>query len=377
MSGSTVAASGGAVVNGQFQRVVYVFTKPAASPWTDMTESAQLRAAGAAPSLGSVGMSGDGNTIIALGPGEVCVFVKPAGGWQGTITPVAKLSQSLPPKSWILQGTLNSVAINAKGDTIVAGAYDAGTQGHRSDGKEVQGVAEQGAVYVWVEPTGGWVKANGATQTAKLTASDGVAFDEFGWSVGIAANTIVAGAPAFSNGRSTGHGAAYVFTRPASGVWRDTARFKSKFTATDEKYLDGFGDLLAVGNSGALVALGSGEGQAYVFARESTSWPTAMTQTAELTPSDTSGGGFGQGLAVGNSLVVVGAPNDGNGVAYSFVEPTTGWADMSLPASMIGGSDASQFGTSSHVGGRSTAVGAPETSVNGNNGAGTVYIFSN
>ena len=49
-----------------------------------------------------------------------------------------------------------------------------------------------GAVYVFVKPAGGW--ANG-TQTAKLTGSDAGSIDELGVSVAISGDTIVAGAP--------------------------------------------------------------------------------------------------------------------------------------------------------------------------------------
>jgi len=49
-----------------------------------------------------------------------------------------------------------------------------------------------GAAYIFVRPGSGWADE---TQTAKLTASDGAAGDQFGTSVAISGNTAVAGAP--------------------------------------------------------------------------------------------------------------------------------------------------------------------------------------
>ena len=73
-----------------------------------------------------------------------------------------------------------SVAIS--GGTVVAGAPFA------SSGPK----ANQGAVYVFTEPAGGWANE---TQAAKLTASDGAASDELGSSVAVSGGTVVAGAP--------------------------------------------------------------------------------------------------------------------------------------------------------------------------------------
>ena len=66
---------------------------------------------------------------------------------------------------------------------------------------------------MFVKPSGGWASE---TEAAKLTASDGAAFDQLGFSVAISGNTVVAGAPfATVNGNSK-QGAAYVFTQPDS-----------------------------------------------------------------------------------------------------------------------------------------------------------------
>ena len=67
---------------------------------------------------------------------------------------------------------------------------------------------------MFVKPAGGWASA---TETAKLTASDGAVNDNLGSSVALSGDTIVAGAPT----RGPGVGAAYVFVKPAGG-WAST-----------------------------------------------------------------------------------------------------------------------------------------------------------
>ena len=64
-------------------------------------------------------------------------------------------------------GGLLGASVAISGNTIVAGAPEA----------TVNGNPYQGAVYVFVKPRGGWANA---TQTARLTASDGAAGDGLG-----------------------------------------------------------------------------------------------------------------------------------------------------------------------------------------------------
>jgi FG-GAP repeat len=69
---------------------------------------------------------------------------------------------------------------------------------------------DQGAVYVYTQPAGGW--ATTSADSGELTATDGTGGDELGYSVAISDNTIVGGSPRHVQGSSTAdHGAAYVF----------------------------------------------------------------------------------------------------------------------------------------------------------------------
>src|SRR5207244_11596914 len=123
----------------------------------------------------------------------------------------------------------SSVAV--AGDTIVAGAFDATVGAH----------AAQGAAYVFVKPTTGW---GNATQTAKLTASDGAGGDALGLSVATSGDTVVAGAPFAKVGANGFQGAAYVFVKPTTGWANGTET--AKLTASDGAVADQLGYSVAV-----------------------------------------------------------------------------------------------------------------------------------
>ncbi|MGO9754539.1 MAG: FG-GAP repeat protein [Solirubrobacteraceae bacterium] len=74
-------------------------------------------------------------------------------------------------------------AVAVSGDTVVVGAKQ------QTVGSNIL----QGAVYVFVQPAAGWSALG--TQSAELTASDGLANDELGSSVAVSGTTIVAGTP--------------------------------------------------------------------------------------------------------------------------------------------------------------------------------------
>ena len=91
------------------------------------------------------------------------------------------------------------------------------------------------------------------TQTAKLTASDGAAYDDFGGSVSISGNTVVVGAWDANVGANSEQGAAYVFTQPAAG-WANMTQ-TAKLTASDGAAGDFFGDAVSI--SGDTIVVGA------------------------------------------------------------------------------------------------------------------------
>src|SRR5262249_16948820 len=134
-----------------------------------------------------------------------------------TVSPVARLTESDGQDGYDIFG--NAVAID--GDTVVVA-------------DEAWGEPEsyKGSVYVFVKQPGN--RSEVLTQTAKLTASDGVAGDSFGTAVAIHGDTIVVGAPDQGLHGPPGKnlGTIYVFVRPAGG-WTDMTE-TAKLTTSDD-----------------------------------------------------------------------------------------------------------------------------------------------
>ncbi len=351
-------------------------------PWT---QAAKLTASDKSSSdcLGSsVAVSTDGSTVVAgafyadpdgvSGAGAVYVYVKPGGGWADG-TQAAKLTASDKANGDAL-GT--SVAVSSDGSTVVAGVPNSNLV-----------ASDAGAVYVFVRPGGGWTGA--VTQTAKLTAADGVANDFLGTSVAVSSDgsTIVAGAPFAPVGGSGSAGAAYVFVKPV-GSWVDATQ-TAKLTASDKGMGDYLGNSVAASSDGSTIVVGaygddSYTGAAYVYVKPGGGWADA-TQTAKLTASDkVADDRLGNSVAVdaGGSTIVAGAPRasftgiSNAGAVYVYGKPVGSWADATqtakLTASDQAASDALGWSVAVSSNGNTVAAGAQND--NSNTGATYVYV---
>src|SRR5882724_1366577 len=86
-------------------------------------------------------------------------------------------------------------------------------------------------------------------QEQKVTANDGAAQDSFGWSIALDNNTALVGAPnATVNGHSS-QGAAYVFSY-SNDNWSEMA----KLTASDGASFDNFGYSVALSGNTAVIS---------------------------------------------------------------------------------------------------------------------------
>jgi hypothetical protein len=315
--GSAVAISANTVVVGaagdnNFQGAAYVFVKPPTG-WTSTSlydgklvasDGAELDSFGS-----SVGISSDAETVVvgaAHQPypeqfGAAYVFVRPGSGWTDVVE-TAKLTAS---DAGEIASLGSSVAVSD--DTVVVGA----------EGADVASNIQQGAVYVFVKPAGGWIDM---TQTAKLTASTGAAGDHLGVSVAAGGQTVVAGAFGAND-----QGAAYVFERPAGG-WVDATETATLTASDGTGHDENFGAAVAI--SGDTVVVGAyqadypaPEGAVYVFVKPAGGWMD-MTETAKLAASDGAlFDDFGWSVAVSDGTVVGGArsADSDRGVAYVFV----------------------------------------------------------
>jgi hypothetical protein len=127
---------------------------------------------------------------------------------------------------------------------------------------------DQGAVYVYEQSGGTW------TQTQKLVASDGAAFDTFGHSIAFDGTTAFIGAYGATLDENPSTGAVYVFTL-ADGTWNET----QKLTADDGQGNANFGYSIAfsgstavIGADGATVGSNDFQGAAYVFTLTDGTW---------------------------------------------------------------------------------------------------------
>ena len=222
------------------------------------------------------------------------------------------------------------------------------------------------------------------TQAARLTASDGVASDHFGRSVAVSGDTLVVGAAL--------PGKAYVHVRPSAG-WSGTRTQSATLTASGSAAGDGFGssvaingDTIVVGAPKAVVGTNAGQGLAYVFTKPITGWSGTRTQTAALVASGgAAADGFGSSVAIDGDSILVGAPNAavglsaGQGLAYVFVKPLAGWngtRSQTAELSAFSGGAGDHFGSSAAISGDTALVGAPDSTVGLNAGQGLAYVFT-
>ena len=379
--GASIAVSGNTIVAGTpfhtvggnpYRGAVYVFTEPNGG-WSTATQTAELTASdgSANDELGwSVGVSGDTIVAGALqyngGQGAAYVFTEPANGWTNA-TQTAELTA--------FDGAGNdnlgwSVSIN--GPTIVAGAPS-----HAVGGNDAQG-----AVYVFAEPAGGWTDA---TQTAELTASDGAAADQLGSSVALSADTIAAGSPQRTVGGNPDEGAVYVFTKPGGG-WTDSTQ-TARLTASDTAAYDALGwsvsvsgDTIAAGAPLRSVGQNQAQGAVYVYTKPGGGWADT-TQTAELTASDGAASDeLGSSVSVSSDTISAGAPqrtvggHAAQGTVYEFAKPGGGWANATQSAELTAsdGATGDELGSTVAVNGTTIAAGAPRRTAN----RGALYVFS-
>ena len=323
----------------------------------------------------SVAVSGDkvvvGAPVDTIGAnatqGSAYVFVAPPGGFPGALTEIAKLTAS--------DGAANDAfgsSVAVSGDAVVVGA----------PGDNVDADAFQGSAYVFVAPPGGF--AGALTETAKLTASeDGLANDAFGTSVAVSGGTVVVGA----NGANSFQGSAYVFVTPPGG-FAGALTETAKLTASDGLASDAFGTSVAA--SGGTVVVGANgansfQGSAYVFVAPPGGFVGALTESARLTASDgLANAAFGASVAVSGDTIAVGAPlaeiggEADQGAAYVFVAPPGGFVGALTETAKLTAPDGSAedaFGTSVAISDNTVVVGAPSDTINTNAFQGSAYVI--
>jgi len=321
--GSTIVA--GAIGVNSFKGAVYVFAKPTNGWATTLIPTAALSYANSATDdyFGiDVAISTNGSTIVAgasgvnNGKGAAYVFVKPSGGWTTTAAPNAILTNGSGANNSYFG---SSVAISGNGSLVVIGAYAT------NSGK--------GAAYVFVKPSSGWT--TDSTPTAALTYGSGVVGDYFGCDVATDAvgSTIVAGA----DGVNSGKGAVYVFIQPSGGWISDSTPYAA-LSDLDSRSGDDLGTSVAISGDGSTIVAGvSGENQntgaAHVYVKPGGGWATTGFYHARLIENNAHGDYFGSSVATNENgtIIAVGADyaNNSNGATYVYNKPGVVWSSLS------------------------------------------------
>jgi hypothetical protein len=342
--GGAVSLAGDTAVVGAFgessgRGAAYVFSRNGGA-WGDehkltASDGADLDRFGS-----SVSAAADRLLVGAYGAdafrGAAYVFARPEGAWA---------EEQKLAASGAAAGDNFGYAVSLAGDTALVGAHGAG--------------GARGVAYVFVRSGGAWIEEQ------KLVATDAAADDSFGWSVSLAVDRALVGAP----GKDGARGAAYVFVRSGS-VWRE----EQKLVATDGVAFDNFGNAVSLAAGRALVAAywkHDFRGAAYVFAKTGGAW--AVEQ--KLAATDGATGRFGNAVALQEDRALIGAfaHGDGRGAAYTFslanaaAEP---WREgQRLVASDV---QADLFGWSVALAGESALVGA----IYSDQLRGAAYAFS-
>jgi FG-GAP repeat len=237
----------------------------------------------------------------------------------------------------------------------------------------VGGVVSQGAAYVFTQSNGTW------SESQKLTASDGGLFDNFGASVALKGSTILVGSPAATIGTNAGQGALYVFTE-SNGTWSQT----QKLTASDGAANDSFGESVALDGNTALIGAFNAtinghqwQGAAYFFTESNGSWSEGQKLTAN---DGTAGANFGNALALEGSTALIGADastvggHTYQGKAYLFTESGGNWSQSDTFIASDGAVD-DYFGAALAWDGATALISTPHPTIGGNTWQGAAYFY--
>jgi len=256
----------------------------------------------------------------------------------------------------------NSVAID--GDTILIGAHTDDTDSG----------PDSGSAYVYTLAGTVW------TEQAKLTASDGAAYDWFGNGVAIDGDTIVIGAYGDDTESGENSGSAYVYTLSAN-VWTEQAKLTASGAAAYDYFGNSvaiYGDTIVIGARWDATENGENSGSAYVYTRIGTVW----TEQAKLMASDGAAGDwFGIRVAINGDTIVIGAYGDdtengeSSGSAYVYTNSATVWTEQTKLTANDGAAN-EHFGVSVAIDGSTIAIGAAADDTGSGPNSGSAYVYT-
>ncbi len=305
----------------------------------------------------SASISGDYLVVGAEGDddnnnqsGSAYVFKRNGSIW-------AQEAKLLPSDGSYLHRFGYSVSIS--GDYIVVGAFGNDDNGNRT-----------GSAYVFKRSDTTW------TQEAKLLASDGASYDDFGWSVSISGDYVIVGSVS-DDVVGPNSGSVYIFKRSGT-TWTQ----EEKLLPSDPEEQANFGGSVSISGNSAIIGAhhatvdsATWVGAAYVFTRSGTIW----TQEAKLLASDGARyDEFGGSVSISGDYAIAGARADDEnairtGSAYVFQRSGTTWTQEAklLPSD---GLHLDYFGCSVSLFGNYAVIGSYHHDDNGEN-SGSAYLF--
>ena len=253
------------------------------------------------------------------------------------------------------------LSVSISGDKAIVGAhFNEGNNG-----------ASSGSAFIFELINGTWI------EKAKLTASDGVTSDQFGFSVSISGNKAIIGAQLDDNGNDLNSGSAYIFEL-INGTWVQQA----KLTASDGTYDDRFGHSVYISGDRVIIESdvknsGIDSGSAYLFELVNGTW----TEIANLFSYEGNlNSNYDISISISGDKIVIGSNfDDGNelftaGVAYLFELIDGNWTKTKRFKASDGGND-DRFGFAVSISSDNILVGA-HLKNNNNFKSGSAYIFS-
>ena len=340
--------------NGEDSGAVYIYEIDAEGNWTN-----EIKLTSSSLSAGdnfglSVSISGDHVIVGARGDddkgtdsGTVYIYERDTdGNWGNEVKLTASDGAA---------GDAYGCSVCISGDYVIVGAYEADDN--------------TGSAYIYEKDTdGNW------TNETKVTASDGAAGEEFGYSVAIEGEYAIVGAYRDDdNGNSAG--SAYIYEKDSDGNWT----IETKLTANAGEAYDHFGSSVAIDGNYAVVGAdydddnGGQSGSVYIYERDpGGNW----TNETKVTASDAAAGDhFGYSVSISNDYVIVGAVTDDDngddsGSVYFYTRDADGNWGYEVKQTPKDGAANDYFGCSVSMSGEYALVGAF-----GDNGAGSAYLI--
>lgn len=230
-----------------------------------------------------------------------------------------------------------------------------------------------GAVYLHAPIAGVW------TQVGRLIGSDAGNYSQFGYSVALSGDHLVAGTPHHSVPGQPQAGAAYVFER-VQGVWTEAAKLLANVPQVGARFGQSVavqGDTVVVG-SHLTASVGGESGAAYVYERAGGSW--TLTQVLG-SPQQAAGDWLGYSLALDGEWLAAGAigidgPVINSGGAFLWRRGASGWQPFArlVPWDNGGLMWNVHAGWSIALSGNRFALGAHQANTAGT-ASGAIYVF--